>query len=212
MKQLHFPTFPFDMIRLDTLGTSNSCYFHAILQAFHRDYINSVNVLEKEEFTRKLRNLLADTLDSTDATGKKIYDTLYEGQLPIFVEEIKEKGDSFVHSEFTEEWSLGGMIKNLRGNGMISESIYELVSNYLDIDIYLLNEELKDIYYIPNSRLLYKNRNSVVISIDTTHLHYSTVGLINSGKVETYFSPTHEFIAFLNEKIMRRTGEIKKEK
>lgn len=191
MRTLNFPNFPYSLVKLDTLPTENSCFFHAILQSFHIGYRNSTSIMEKTLLTRSLRNTLAKTLQTIDESGKTVYETLSNGKLKEFAEEIKGE---------TDEYTMNAMIKTLESCSMITDAFLELVSNALEIDIYVLNENTLDIYYQTNEDvLLYKGRNSIVISWKNNH--YSTIGIRNGDKITTYFCSSHNFIEFLRQKI-----------
>jgi hypothetical protein len=197
MEVLQFPYFPFTMIKLNTLGTENSCFFHAILQSFHKDYINAGSVDEKTRLTRTLRNLLSKQLRSIDENGEIVYDTLSNGQLRSFSENVQSIG----------ECSLENMTKILEGYAMITDAFIELTSKCLEIDIYILDESKKDIYFFAGQDLI-KNRNSVVISWNGIN-HYSTIGIKNKNSYSTFFTPTHQFIEFLKERVLTHNSREK---
>ena len=213
-RDIEFPeVFPnLKLVRINTDGDGN-CFFHALAMAYFKPYIRQKldgECFNRKEFIKDLRKDLADKLSEPSKINcnKNNYEILASGELTHL-------------SEFVEDCSLKNMISELSTNGLAVSHIYnEFVSDQLDIDIYILDYEKKDVYMTGTTlNLLYKNRKSVVILYVTGH--YDLVGYKNphfiptptnkneneekgnkekkeinekNECIETCFSPNHSFI------------------
>jgi len=190
----------FDLIRI-RVPLDGSCFFHSILKAYFKPYI--VGKIDGEAFNRKefIKNLrkdlakkLGSRVDPRDKKSKTHYQTLSNGELENISKDIPK-------------YSLKNMQKELNSSSPVSNIYNEFISNELDIDLYILDAEKKDVYMTGTDEdLLYKNRKSVVILYMPGH--YELVGLMNSDQeVETLFSPNSKLI----QKIRERMNELVKE-
>lgn len=180
----------FNIVAIETLGDGN-CFFHALCQAYYIPYRTGMlegHPLSKRDIVRKLRRSLANRLgepvDPLDPTGKIYYELLSRGHLPQFGKEIPY-------------YSFDEMKLRLENSEAIGNEYNEFISDQLNKDIYLLDQETNDIYITGNDDdLLYKNRPSIVIMYSPGH--YETIGIKTpNGDIQTYFSPSHPFIQFL---------------
>lgn len=178
--------------RISTLGTENSCYFHAILRAYNPTYIENEDVSFRTQMARTLRNLLAEKLDSYTLSGVKIYDTLSQGTFRSY-------------SEAVPEYSLSRMIEMLCGNEQVDHRFQELLCETLDIDIYILDTTSRDVYRLSNEQIYIKNRPSIVLLYEPGH--YSLIGMMDNKKMITVFDPRNDFITAIKQRIENKTRE-----
>lgn len=172
---LNWSLFP-NMVRFETIGDGN-CFFHCILLAVCREYKNAC-VVTKRAFAAALRKKLADILPEK-------YSQLSNGKL-------KDFSDGF------PEYTLENMITLLKSNLPVDNIFNELVSDLLDIDIYLLSNNLKSLYVTGSEEnFLYKCRKSVVILVLPGH--YELVGVYTTETTaKTLFDYSHPFILKLD--------------
>ena len=171
------------------------CYFHSILGAYSKIYLDFKTSKERQFFCRHFRSLLAEELDKTDEHGKSIYSKLSGGNLYELSLEMKNL-------------SLECLKQELNSNSPVNELYQELISNVFNIDIYLIDLTTGDIYSIGSPlELLYKNRNSIVLGYTRPKIldgigHYETIGLFNNNKIETVFRYNDEFIISIKKRML----------
>lgn len=188
--------------------SDGNCFFHAIFQAFYKPYRTGYlkgKPLNKSHFVKSFRVELADRLDKpvdpNDAKSPILYDTLSEGQLKEFAKVVSD-------------FSLENMKKLLRGSYSLGQEILELISIFLDKDIFIVNASTSDIYIANIEHLAIKGRNSIVLHYHPSDIsdelgHYSLLGIRSpSGELNTYFVPDHSFVQHLKTRLRDQTGVI----
>lgn len=177
-----------EFVSFDTLG-DGSCLLHSILFCFNKKYRNG-NIMERLKITKNLRNCFSKVLEETNKeTNKTYYEELSRG-------EIKNL------SKFLPEMRLDFMQKYLNSQNYLNFYFLELISNQLDIDIYIINSEDGTIYMNGDKDLFYKNRKSVIIKyID--QVHFESVGF-KGEKIETLFDKNCYIIKELRNIIDKR--------
>ena len=185
MRHLNFKKIPYDLVVLPTIG-DGSCMFHSILQGFNKTYIES-SISEKKKITRKFRNDLSEILDEKMGDGRLCYEQLSRGELKEISKEIPEA-------------SLKNMKNELKSNSWGDQRYLELISNQLGIDIYIISEDKKDVYFTGDFELYYKNRDSVII-LDINNVHFETIGIKVNSEIKTFFDKDNEIIRFLRNKL-----------
>lgn len=172
-------------VSFNTIG-DGSCLLHSVLFCFNKKYRNS-NPREKQIMTKELRNNLSDVLsEKIQNSDKTYYQNLSRGELS----EI---------SQFVPEAKIEFMKGYLKTQYFLNYSFLELISEQLNLDIYIINSHNGTIYMTGDYELYYKNRRSVIIKyIDQAH--FESVGLVvNNEKVETLFSKNCTVIKRLQE-------------
>lgn len=166
--------------KIPTLGSENSCYFHAALSGYNPTYIESKDIRSKTQMARTLRNLLAEKLDSYTVDGQRVYDLLSQGTLKNYAESVPG-------------YSLKEMIAILQGNEQVDHRFQELLCETVGIDVYIIDQSTKEPYRLCNEEIYIKHRPSVVILYEPGH--FSILGRReDDGEFVTKFSPTDEFI------------------
>ena len=186
----------YDLIALETIG-DGSCFFHAIIQAFYRPYINRGKPdkqgrwvsLERQKYVRSVRDALADMLSRpVKKGGKSYYETLSNGQLPTMSK-----------AEPTLKCSLKEMEEELRSGNAVNNLYHEFISMFLNKDIFILDETNEDVYVIAGDDLLYQDRLSIIILYNRSDGeigHYETVAVVprDGGHPIAHFKPSHSLI------------------
>lgn len=175
-----------NFVSFKTLG-DGSCLLHSLLFCFNKTYRKS-NVSERLKISRDLRNNLSKVLKEENKITKKTY-----------YEELS-RGDIGNISKEIPQMRLKYMEKFLLSNNWLDIFYLELISNQLDLDIYIINSD-GSFYQLGDKEIFYKNRRSVIVKyIDQAH--FEAVGLvINNKKVETLFNPEFSLIKKLKEKL-----------
>lgn len=166
--------------KISTLGTENSCYFHAALSGYNPTYIENLDVKFRTQMARTLRNLLAEKLDSYTVDGQRVYDLLSQGTLKTYAESVPG-------------YSLKEMISILQGNEQVDHRFQELLCETVGIDVYIIDHTTREPYRLCNEEIYIKHRSSVVILYEPGH--FSILGRRESdGDFVTKFPPNDEFI------------------
>lgn len=183
MSDLKIDKFDYPNMKLISTIANGDCFFHSILEGTNEAY-KSMDLTQKTEKAHKFRTYLAEALTP------EVYNKLGRGKLKDFG---------------LEEYSLTGMKKTLDSYKSVDNQFNELISNTLNVDIYILDKN--DVYITGNDlELLYKNRPSIVIYYNLAH--YQLVGIKTEKELLTFFQYDHEFIV----KIRERIDEIMKER
>lgn len=176
------------LIVIPTIG-DGSCFFHAILGAIYKPYINTDNEAERRRIAYEFRRLFAELLGEEDDDGVRYYDRISRGQLGAISKEL-------------QDYSLESLQRHLSDPHFPVDFIYnELISDNLEIDIYIFDLSKRDLYILGDEiGFLYKNRNSIIIGYSPGH--YSLMGVKNGEKIDTFFDKDHEIIKKLNKRLM----------
>ena len=131
----------FDLVRI-RVPTDGNCFFHSILKAYFKPYIVGKidgEVFDRKEFIKNLRKDLAKKLairvDPRDKKSKTYYETLSNGELENISKDMPQ-------------YSLKNMQKELNSTSPVSNIYNEFISNELDIDLYILDADKKDVYIL----------------------------------------------------------------
>jgi hypothetical protein len=188
-----------NLVVVPTIGDGN-CYFHSVLRAFNTTYINAKTVFERINLARTFRNGLADRLSEIDPiTGEEYYSGLNNGALEQFADGVKE---------YTKE----ALRTELLSSQPVDNIYQELISNFINKDIYMINSETNDMIFTGTAfSLYYKGRNSIIIYY--TPGHYEVVGIQrSSGDINTVFTPEHPLIQVCRERLINAIRQDKKKK
>jgi len=174
-----------DFVTIPTIA-DGSCMFHSILQSFNKTYINS-SIKDKQKISRQFRNDLSDILDEK-IDGQTCYKQLSRGQLEDF-------------SKIVPETSLKNMKMSLKSNEWGDVRFLELISNILDLDIYVIWKQSSDLYVLGDNELYYKNRDSIII-LNSENNHFDTVGMKYKNNIRTLFDKNEPVIEHLRSKLV----------
>jgi hypothetical protein len=172
-KNLHIHAVPMD----------GHCFFHCLLLSTSDLYRNSSSHHDKLKMVKFLRSSLAKYLEEQDEHGKSVYERLSRGNMASFASEIPEL-------------RLISLKKLLNSNQPVGEHVYELVSDFLDIDLYVFHQEKLMTY---DQELLHKNRPGVLIIHKDGHYELCIRKEENDCKYT--FEPEDEIIKYIKSKV-----------
>ncbi len=173
-----------------------SCYFHAIIDSYFlpiRTGMIGRYRFDRFDFVKKFRNDLSRMLCTVRPGygGKTYYQTLSRGELND-------------NSKCVPEVSIENMMSELNSNTPVSYIYHELVSDILNLDIYILDADKKDVYMIDSDFELYhKGRNSIILLYIPGH--FELIGEMRNNELKTYFRSNDALIV----KIKKRMHSIK---
>ena len=176
----------YEFVKISAIG-DGSCMFHSILQCFNKTYINSSDE-DKTKIVRQLRQDLSNILD--EKIGEDIcYNQLSRGEL----KEI---------SKYVPEVSLKNMKKSLSSREWGDVRFLELISNVLDLNIFIVFDKTKDLYILGDEKIYIKDRDSIII-YNNSNVHFDSVGLVSNNKIRTLFSYEDDVIKKLRSKLYK---------
>lgn len=188
------------IIRIGTQRDGN-CFFHSILRSFNKSYINAKSWKDRYIMVKTLRNAAADVLDEKDSTGVSYYNSLSLGSLEEF---------SKAYPNASREY----MQKELRSDRSVDNIYHELISNTLNLDIYFIDTNTRDVYTTTSHvELLYKGRRSILVCITQTRKgkdlisqpdtigHYDVGGLRVGDTIHTLFDPNDPLIKNIRQRL-----------
>ena len=176
----------FNLVRVPAIG-DGSCFFHSILLGVSEEYSN-LSQRGKRIMAANLRRKLAEEFDE----GK--YRGLSGGEL----EELSK------HLKGTLDLTLGGLKQTLDSRDFVGQELIELVSNELDIDIYIIDLDKEDLYRLGDPKVYIKGRKSVILGYSERASHYDLVGLVEDDDIISLFSPNHEVIIKLKSRFSKK--------
>lgn len=202
------------LYQIKILG-DGSCFFHAILRSFNREYIRSTSNIERQRLAKLLRSGIALALEEKDSFGVMEYDKLGGGSYARFNEAvsgaINEKTGKCIIEK--DKYSLKGLQNELLSDGFVDHAYIEILSNHCNKDIYLISALTGDVYTTGTDlNLLYKHRDSIIILYSGDHYdligtkkiaNVSISGTCNVGDIifECLFHPDHELIQNLRQRL-----------
>lgn len=163
------------LVSIWTIG-DGSCFFHAALMGISTNYRNE-GYFGRIKLARKLRNALAEILDEE-------YDNLSNGKLGDFAKNY-------------DNASLESMKKELRSSIPVDYKYHELVSNELNIDIYILEKKHDRVYKFGRTTLYYKGRDSIILYYDEDGCHFELLGIKNGDEIKTMFKTKDSIIELI---------------
>lgn len=186
-----------NLVRIQALG-DGSCFIHSVLKAFYPKYQNDANSSHRASYAAYFRRDLALmlTTENPKYPGYNYWQTIGKGALPnILMQEIKDP--SLIEIYDNVEYTITGLQRLLNSNKFLGNEIYSLVSEVLDLDIYILQAKTDDLYYNSDTTNLV-DRNAVVIS--GNGYHFEVVAVDNGKYFQTIFGPDDPFISTIKQK------------
>lgn len=173
----HIPSDDMSIIR--TIG-DGSCFFHSILRAYSKTYIETSDQKIRKQMARAFRDELAVKLESK-VGNKTYYETLARGELKEFSKQYKKA-------------SLSSMVAELKSSSSVDHIYMEMISDLLNIDIFTIDVKRGDLYPVgSDTDILYKGRNAVFVAY--VEGHYDCIGSFDkNGVCHTLFTDEHPFV------------------
>eukprot|EP00919_Chromeraceae_sp_WS-2016_P048810 GHVR01115476.1.p3 GENE.GHVR01115476.1~~GHVR01115476.1.p3 ORF type:complete len:201 (+),score=14.34 GHVR01115476.1:2208-2810(+) len=178
-----------NLVKIRTIG-DGSCLFHSILAGTNTLYNNS-SLSGKQKIAVQLRSHLARKLDMN-------YDKLSRGELKSISEALEGIGG------IGNSVSLPLMKTQLDSHAFAGQEYLELVSNELNIDVYILDINRQDVYMLGDTELLIRNRPSILIGYDERMSHYDLIGQELQDRIVSLFSSEHETVIKIRERIAKK--------
>lgn len=171
----------YNLVRVYAIG-DGSCFFHAILLGVSEEYLN-LSRRGKIQMAKKLRKRLSQELDEDK------YSKLSGGNLESIANGVSGCMDL----------TLNGLKNTLDSRNFVGQELIELVSNELDIDIYIIDLDKETVYHLGNTEIYHKDRSSIILGYTESGSHYDLIGLYKhkQDEIMTLFSPKHEIIETL---------------
>jgi hypothetical protein len=177
-KNLNLKNIPYPNLKIIKTIGNGDCLFHSVLSATNEEYVNSKDK-DKEKKGQEFRNYLAEKLIL-------MYPKLSRGNL----EEL---------SKDVPEYKLENMLKTLKSYRSVNNLFNELISETLNIDIYLVYSETSDVYIMGDEEIYHKNRPSIVIYY--TGNHYELIGVEEKNGIVDFYQYDHPFIKLIKNRI-----------
>ena len=175
-----------EFVRIPAIG-DGSCMFHSILQSFNKTYIESSHN-EKRLICRTFRDDLSNILDE-NIDGSMCYSQLSRGELGEISKSVPEA-------------SLQNMKKSLKSNSWGDFRFLELVSNILELNIFIISNDTKNLYITGDPELFLKDRDSIII-LNSSNVHFDTVGVKTQNGIRTLFYNNEPLIQKLTSKLYK---------
>ena len=172
--------------RISAIG-DGSCMFHSILQSFNKTYIESSDK-EKIIICRTFRDDLSNILDEK-IDGVMCYDQLSRGELREISENVPEA-------------SLHNMKNSLKSKEWGDFRFLELVSNVLNLNIFIISSDTRKLYITGDPELFLKDRDSIII-MNSSNIHFDTVGVKTQIGTRTLFDNNEPLIQKLTSKLYK---------
>ncbi len=171
------------------IPSDGHCFFHCLLTAISEEY-RQKDYKKKKLLAIELRKNLSLYLDKKLSDNKTVYQSLSRGNLPEL-------------SNYIHELKLDYLKKLLLSDNSVGESIFELVSEYLDIDLYVITKDInKKFILINNDRDLYhKKRPSIFIFYKHNHYELGVspyISFDNKLHYQYYGFNVNKFKEFIN--------------
>ena len=182
-----------NLVRIGSIG-DGSCFFHAVLNAYLKEYQTDPDLKFRRDFVRNLRRDVSLTLALPDPNqpSKTRYQTAANGQ---FVNLHQEQLAGLEFKDVFEQevdFSLEGLTKLFDSDNYLGDEIYSYVADLLNIDIYVMRITDQDLFIHLNTHLPGRERKSLVIS--GNGYHFETIGIERNNLYQTFFLPNDPFI------------------
>jgi hypothetical protein len=161
-----------------------SCFFHSIVFATNIDYLNNPD--KRYEIVLSLRKKLAEILDYKKDDNITWYNYLSRGHFQNLSQELNE-------------YSLQNMQKELLSMGAVDEKYFELISDLLNIDIYVINSDTNQLVNLDKD-IYYKNRYSLILYFHPSG-HYDILSVKRNDVYYVLFKPNDNFILLLQNQL-----------
>jgi len=187
----------FSLITIPSMGDGH-CFFHSLLNAFFLPYRTGLNdgyAVTKTELVTKFRSELADKLgqpiDPLNPKSKIYWEVLGQGNLALLAKD-------------DPSYSLKSLQNRLRSSACVGNEFFEMISDVINHDIYLLDSTTQDLYWMGDEyNIIYKGRPSIVLVYNGID-HYDLIGLQDGDKINTRFKLNNDFIAFLRKRQLKK--------
>jgi len=180
-----------NLVRIATIG-DGSCFIHAVLKAFYPPYQDNNSANFRINMTAEVRRDLAEflTLEDANHPGFIYWQTTARGAFPDHLMLQTNEPNAIYNDRI--DFSLKGIQWLLNSFNQLGDEVYKLVSDALNIDIYILRVTLDDLY--PH---LHTHRPDIVrdaVVIIGNNSHYEVLAVDTEAGFQTIFPPDDPFL------------------
>lgn len=185
-----------DLVRIATIG-EGSCFIHAVLKAFYRQYQQNNDALYRLNMAAKIRRDLGIILglENPAYPGNTYWTTSGRGAFPRMV--MQQINDEELIGDLRVDYSLAGLQRLFNSTSQLGDEVYTFVSDALNIDIYILRATRDDLYPHFHTRRPGNLRNGIVV-IGNMY-HYETLAIDTDNGLQTVFPPGDPFLNALTD-------------
>jgi len=195
-----------NLIRIATIG-DGSCFIHAFLKAFAREYQENGSAKFRMELVAKVRLFLALSLkaENPEYPGYTYWETSGRGAFPAqLMSEIKSEyeiteekspGPTLLE-EIKLDYSVTGMQYLFNSSAWLGDEVYNIIADIFNLDVYILRAKRGDLTPHAKTRKTASHKNAIVIVGNTQH--YEVVGVEKDDGFQTVFAVDDDFIKAIN--------------
>jgi mRNA capping enzyme, catalytic domain len=185
------PWYPLDVVRLGTLGHSNDCLLHAVLQGYNPEYQATQNANERVAYARRLRSSLAPFLavENPDVPGQTFFESAANGAVAALYQMQAAE-----HGRTDPATALALCQALLESHRFLGEEAIALMVECLAVDVYVVRVAGAQVY----RGQAYRGRQpqwGVVVNLGD--YHYETMGVLHAEGLQAVFAPDDPFLQAL---------------
>lgn len=183
-----------NLVRIATIG-EGSCFIHAVLKGFYRNYQENNNAKYRLDTAAKVRRDLAVNLalENPLYPGYTNWITAGRGAFPRMV--LQQISDETLVGEFKLDYSLAGLQRLFNSTHQLGDEVYSFVADSLNIDIYVLRATSEDLYPQQHTHRPDIIRDGIVII--GNNIHYEVLAINTDNGFQTVFHPDDPFLTAL---------------
>jgi SAM-dependent methyltransferase len=183
-----------NLVRIATIG-DGSCFIHAVLKAFYREYQENNDALYRLNIAAKIRRDLAIVLGLENPLypNHTYWGTSARGAFPRMV--MQQINDENLIGDLRVDYSLSGLQRLFNSTSQLGDEVYTFVADALNIDIYVLRATRDDLYPHFHTRRPGITRNGIVV-IGNMY-HYELMAVYINDMFQTVFLPDDPFLQAL---------------
>jgi hypothetical protein len=192
------------LVRIAVIPDGN-CFIHALLKGINKEYQEDDDYDHRIKLAKELRKQLSVAAFEYREDGVTYWGGVDNGRLAINYAKIINNSE-----EKLDIVSKPDDVRKFLANEKkwMSNEFFNLIGDILDIDIYILSGTSNNTFIASHN--CYTNipkRISCIIVGDGSH--FETVGLEVNGKFQTAFTPRHELIRDINDKLLCEEYNLK---
>lgn len=190
-ERVECPWYPGDVVRLGTLGHSNDCLFHAVLQGYNPEYQTLPDTTARKAYAHRVRVGLASfiALENPEAPGSSFFATAASGNLlSLYMMQAQDKGRP------TPEYAMALCQALLRSTRFLGPEALALICECLAIDVHVVRVA-GDQVYRSQSYVASQPQWGVVVNLGD--YHYETMGVLQPDGLQAAFAPGDPFLQAL---------------
>lgn len=180
--------------------------FESWYTVYQREQTKEGTFIGKDVIVSRARIELADELRkpiSSSVIRKLNSSVKYTEKENLVLYDVLSDGMIAEYSKTHPEYSMEALVDSIKSGYSPRYGVMELVSETFSVDIYIIDNESKDVYVTGYERFYQKGRQSCVLYLTRRpgfSDHYDLIGL-QGQMIETFFLPSNPFIIFLKNRI-----------